>query len=51
MAYTAVIEARKAAEAKKESVRDAVRFGLQLMREAEAEKASQELKRAGSLVR
>ena len=35
MAYKAVIEARKAAEAKQESVRQAVRLGLQIKREAE----------------
>nr|WP_321449304.1 hypothetical protein [uncultured Cohaesibacter sp.] len=38
MAYTAVIEARKAAEANQESVREAVRLWLELKREKEAQK-------------
>ncbi|WLS09722.1 hypothetical protein Q9314_08160 [Shinella sumterensis] len=42
MAYMAVIEARKAAEAQQENVREAVRLGLQLKRETEAKKAAQE---------
>jgi len=42
MAYTAIIEARKAAEAKQDNVREAVRLGLQMKRETEAKKAAQE---------
>ncbi|MBX5146680.1 hypothetical protein [Rhizobium lentis] len=41
MAYEAVLEARKAAEVNKEKIREAVRVGLQLKREAEERKESQ----------
>ncbi|MEP7457522.1 hypothetical protein [Phyllobacterium sp. SB3] len=42
MAYTAVVEARKAAEMNQDKVREAVRLGLQLKRETEAKKAAKE---------
>lgn len=40
MAYTAVLEARKAAEATQDSVREAVRLGLQMKRAEEERKAA-----------
>nr|WP_321981014.1 hypothetical protein [uncultured Cohaesibacter sp.] len=43
MAYKAVIAARKAAEAKQESVIKAVRLGLELKRAAEVKKEAQKI--------
>ena len=40
MAYKAVLEARKAAEATQDSVREAVRLGLQMKRAEEERKAA-----------
>jgi len=41
MVYQAVLDARRAAEADQDSVREAVRLGLQLKRESEARKEAQ----------
>ncbi|MDX0457990.1 hypothetical protein [Sinorhizobium medicae] len=41
MAYAAVLEARKAAEVNKDKIREAVRVGLQLKREAEERKENE----------
>lgn len=41
MKYTAIIEARKAADAQQENVREAVRRGLQMKRDEEDRKAAQ----------
>ncbi|MBK5571649.1 hypothetical protein [Ensifer sp. SSB1] len=41
MAYEAVLEARKAAEVNQEKIREAVRVGLQLKREAEERKETE----------
>lgn len=48
MAYKAVIEARKAAEEKQDSVREAVRLGLQMRREDQERKAALQRLREGS---
>ncbi|MBB3986402.1 Arc/MetJ-type ribon-helix-helix transcriptional regulator [Sagittula marina] len=40
MAYSAILEARQAVEAKQDNVREAVRLGLQMKREEEARKAA-----------
>jgi hypothetical protein len=42
MAYEAVLEARRAAEANQDRVREAVRLGLELKRETEERKAAQQ---------
>lgn len=42
MAYTAVIEARRAAEEKQDDVREAVRLGLQMKREEEEKKEARQ---------
>ncbi|QHA11969.1 hypothetical protein GQR99_19395 [Cereibacter sphaeroides] len=39
MAYQAIVEAREAAEARQESLREAVRLGLQMKREQEERKS------------
>lgn len=46
MGYTAIIEARKAEEAKQENVREAVRRGLQMKRKEEERKVAQRQERA-----
>jgi hypothetical protein len=46
MAYEAVIEARRAAEEKHDSVLEAVRLGLQMKREEDAKKAALRQERA-----
>lgn len=51
MAYTAIVEARKAAEAKQSNVREAIRLGLQIKRDTEKKKVEQEQVRAQAQVR
>ncbi|GEM95301.1 hypothetical protein GQF56_16055 [Rhodobacter sphaeroides] len=46
MAYQAIVEAREAAEARQESLREAVRLGLQMKREQEERKAALQQERA-----
>jgi hypothetical protein len=48
MGYTAIIEARKDAEAKQENVREAVRRGLQMKRREEERKMAQRQERASA---